>query len=228
MIGDKNKKSCKQCDADGARLYESYSFLSVGEITEPVQSWLCVLCARLTRRTMLEERAAQTVLENDPPQYQLTRDELIAKLDRFWAESGAGEICRGCHEQGTGCCPPMCRHLSTDGCIKKNVFCTSFVCSALLNAISECDPATGRLLRWVKGKAGAAEFRIYEMVTRVPSVDREHARPLLLPNRYPGPLALIGEPIRDSLLALTEEVLEIRRRWREEERQQVAGVQIED
>jgi hypothetical protein len=149
------------------------------------------------------------------------RDELIAALDRFWAESGAGEICRRCHEQGTGCCPPMCRHLGAHGCVRKNVFCTSFVCSALLNAIAECDAETGRLLKWMKRNPGSAEFRVYEMVTRVPAIDREDVRPLAVPERYPGPLKLRGESIRKPLLALAEQVLEIRRRWHKAELAQV-------
>lgn len=227
MSGEKGL-NCQTCGADQARLYESFQFTTVGEPQTPEQNWLCVKCARRERQSLRETRAAQLRNPHYPTQHQLTRDELIEMLDRFWAESGAGEICRRCHQQGTGCCPPMCRYLGAGGCVKKNVFCTSFVCSALLNAISECAPATGRLLKWVKVHAGAVEFRLYEMVTRVPSVDREQARPLLLPNRYPGPLKLMGEPIRDSLLALTEEVLEIRRRWREEERRQVASAPFED
>ncbi len=221
MISVEPKSICQTCGANEARLYEFYSFSNVGEPTEPQQNWLCVKCARRERQAIRETREAQQ-------HSQITRAELIAALDRFWAESGAGEICRRCHEQGTGCCPPMCRHLGASGCLQKNVFCSSFVCSALLNAIAECDPDTGRLLKWVKANPGAAEFRIYEMVTRVLAIDREPARPLTMPEHYPGPLNLTGEPIKDNLLALAQEVLEIRRRWQSEELRQVEDVSFPD
>lgn len=151
------------------------------------------------------------------PADSYTREELIALMDRFWEESGALSICARCHAQGTGCCPPMCRHLSASGCRRKNVFCTSFICSALLNAITECDADTGRLLKWVKQNPGATEFRLYEMVTRVPASDLDDTRPLTLPEYFPGPLALNAAAISAPLAQLADEVLEIRRRWHSEE-----------
>jgi hypothetical protein len=208
---------CEICRANAARRYELYSFSKIGEPTDPRIHWLCVKCARHERQSIQRSRQAQPPDLNDSTRNQITRAGLIAALDRFWAESGAGEICRQCHEQGTGCCPPMCRHLGANGCLKKNVFCTSFVCSALLNAIAECNLETGRLLKWIKQNPGAAEFRIYEMVTRVPAIDREIAYPLVVPDQYPGPLNLSGKAINGDLQALTQEVLEIRRRWRQEE-----------
>jgi hypothetical protein len=219
MMNQAHAELCQTCGADDARLYELYFFTTVGEPVEPGQIWLCVKCARRERQSIREARAAQLQNPNYPT--QLTRAELIAAMDRFWAESGAGEICRRCHEQGTGCCPPMCRHLGAQGCLQKNVFCTSFVCSALLNAIAECDADTARLLKWMKWNPGSAEFRVYEMVTRVPAIDREDTRPLAVPDRYPGPLHLSGEPLKAQLLALADEVLEIRRRWHPEELQEV-------
>ncbi len=225
-MSDETKNTCQTCGVSAARLYELYSFAAVGEPAEPEQRWLCVSCARRERQAVRAKCTAQLLPPNDQLPEQMTRAELIAALDQFWAESGAGEICRRCHEQGTGCCPPMCRHLGSSGCLKKNVFCTSFVCSALLNAIAECDPDTGRLLKWVKRNPGAAEFRLYEMVTRVPVLDREPTRPLAVPEHYPGPLNLVGEQIKDNLLALTEEVLEVRRRWHREELQQVGGTRV--
>ncbi len=222
-MSDEKKSTCQTCGANEARLYEVYSFSAIGEPMEPEYFWLCVKCARRERQSIAEAREAQLRNPNYPTHNQITRAELIAALDRFWVESGAGEICRRCHEQGTGCCPPMCRHLGAAGCLKKNVFCTSFVCSALLNAVAECDADTGRLLTWVKQNSGAAEFRIYEMVTRVPALDREQARPLIVPDRYPGPLKLAGKPIKDTLLALTGEVLEVRRHWHRAELEQVGG-----
>ncbi len=222
MSGETNS-ICQTCGANDARLYELSSFTAVSEPIEPAQNWLCVKCARRERQSLRAAREAQLRNLNYPTHNQLTRNELITALDRFWAESGAGEVCRRCHEQGTGCCPPMCRHLGAHGCLKKNVFCTSFICSALLNAISECDAETGRLLKWVKLNPGSTEFRIYEMVTRVPAIDREPARPLVVPDRYPGPLDLSGEQINQKLLALVEEVLEIRRRWHPEELHEVLG-----
>lgn len=69
-------------------------------------------------------------------------------------------------------------------------------------------------MKWIKQQLGPAEFRVYEMMTRVPAADREPARPLALPTHYPGPLGLgNGSAIREKLDALAEEVLEVRRRW---------------
>ncbi|HWQ34698.1 MAG TPA: hypothetical protein VNQ79_17745 [Blastocatellia bacterium] len=210
--------SCAKCGSAGAREYEQYFFSEVGVPAETGKIWLCVKCARAERRLIRAAQAEQLRAHQLTDDQQVTREELIAAMDRFWAESGAGEICGRCHAQGTGCCPPMCRHLGAHGCLEKNVFCTSFICSALLNAISECDPETGRLLKWMKWNPGSAEFRLYEMVTRVPPVDREQTRPLALPVLYPGPLRLSGAQIREKLLQLADEVLEIRRRWNQLER----------
>jgi len=97
------------------------------------------------------------------------------------------------------------------------------VCGALINAIAQCDAESARTLRWIRREVGPAEFRLYEMMTRVPAKFREPERPLALPARYPGPLALgDGSAIRDSLMAMSKEVLEIRRIWREEELLQCA------
>lgn len=204
----KSPSDCQDCGQPTARVYEQYAYSAVGEPAMIAQFWLCAKCARLRR----QQPAASPNLP-----HALTRAEMITIVDRFWQESGAGEICRRCHEQGTGCCPPMCRYLGATGCLQKNVFCTGFVCSALLNAIAECDAETGRRLKWIKTQVGAAEFRLYEMVTRVPVMDQERVRPLLLPAVYPGPLLLNGADVRDQLLAMTDEVLEIRRRWHAEE-----------
>lgn len=206
---------CQQCETPQARLYEHYSFTEFGVPVEPVNVWLCAKCARAKRREMKSSAMSEI------PAEQISRHDLIAALDRFWAESGALEICRRCHQQGTGCCPPMCRYLSETGCQQKNVFCTGFVCSALLNAIAECDPEIGRAVGWVKKNVAAAEFRIYEMITRVPAVDREKARPLKLPGAYPNVTKLDGQQINTKLLALTEEVLSIRRNWNFAEKKSV-------
>lgn len=157
----------------------------------------------------------------------LSRQELIAELDRFFAASGVFAICAQCHQQGTGCCPPTCRVIGAAGCDPNNkygktVFCTTFVCSALLNAISECDPELGRTLKWIKRELGVAEFHIYEMITRVPAEAREPVRPLALPQRYPQLVDLNGEAIKEKLAALTNEVLEIRRLWSKEEKREKA------
>jgi len=220
--------ACRECKAKSVRLYELYALTTVGEPVEPQRIWLCVQCARRERRALREARRTLPINANDRGDSSLSRDDLIAELDRFWAESGAGEICRRCHEQGTGCCPPMCRHLGKLGCLKKNVFCTSFVCSALLNAIAECDAQKGRLLKWIKSNPGAAEFRVYEMVTRVPALDREEVRPLAVPERYPGPLDLSGRAMKTQLLVLADEVLEIRRRWHQEELGQLLRTKNEE
>ncbi len=217
-----SQAGCEKCGVADAREYAQYFFSATEAPAETVRARLCVKCARAERRTIRATQAEQLSRHQAADDQQVTRDELIAAMDRFWAESGAGEICGRCHAQGTGCCPPMCRHLGAEGCLKKNVFCTSFVCSALLNAISECDPDTGRLLKWMKLNPGAAEFRLYEMVTRVPPVDREQARPLALPVLYPGPLRLSGAQLREQLLKLADEVLDIRRRWNQLEQQPFA------
>ncbi len=180
---------------------------------EPRVQLLCVRCARSLRR---ELQAAPEVAPG------LTRSELIAALDGFFAASGVFDICGRCHAQGTGCCPPTCRVMGAAGCDPNNrygktVFCAAFVCSALLNAISECDPDVGRELKRIKNELGPAEFHIYEMITRVPADAREPVRPLTLPKTYPAPAALDGAKLRERLLALAEEVLEIRRRWRSQE-----------
>lgn len=106
----------------------------------------------------------------------------------------------------------------------KTVFCAAFVCSALLNAISECDAELGRTLKWIKRELGPAEFHIYEMITRVPSGAREPLRPLALPKRYSRLDGLEhGARIREQLLGLTEEVLEIRRLWAAQEANESAA-----
>ena len=188
---------------------------------EEPEAILCVRCARARRKGL-----AATA----PQGSGLTRRELIGELDRLFEASGAFEICRRCHEQGTGCCPPTCRVIGSRGCDDRNrhgktLFCATFVCSALLNAISECDADLGRTLKYLKHELGPAEFHLYEMITRVPSGHREPVQPLILPERYPqtrlepvGPER--GRAIKEKLAALTDEVLEIRKRWHELERRE--------
>jgi hypothetical protein len=207
---------CGVCGAGEAHCYQLVNFGKPNELGDEREFMLCVHCARSERKRLKAE---------PDPAAGLTRQELIAALDRFFASSGASDICRRCHEQGTGCCPPTCRVMGTQGCDPNNkygktVFCAAFVCGALLNAISECDAEAARALKWVKKELGVAEFRIYEMITRVPSPSREPVRPLALPRRYPRPDELEnGGKIKERLNALATEVLEIRRRWRELERQ---------
>jgi hypothetical protein len=215
---------CQSCGAGDARRYQLAGFDKPGEPTDERELLFCARCARAERK-----RLNALPDPEGSPEAGLTRAELIAALDRFFATSGVFDICRRCHEQGTGCCPPSCRVMGAQGCDPNNkygktVFCAAFVCGALLNAISECDAEAGRALKWVKNELGAAEFRIYEMITRVPANAREPVRPLALPRRYPRPVGLEdGERIREKLSALADEVLEIRRQWRELERQEVNG-----
>ena len=211
---------CECCGGGGARRYQLFSFDELEGSSGFHDEREFVLCAGCARREQAQLRAASEQEEG------LTREELIAELDRFFAASGLFEICGRCHQQGTGCCPPTCRVMGAAGCDPANkrgktVFCAAFVCSALLNAISECDPEAGRTLRWIKGELGPAEFHIYEMITRVPAEVREPVRPLALPKRYPRPEGLEnGEEIREKLAALTDEVLALRRQWHElEERE---------
>ena len=209
---------CSSCGNSPSAHYQLASFDLVEKSSDTRDFLLCIRCARNKRRQLLP----------DPVSTEgLTRQELIAELDRFFAASGVFDICARCHEQGTGCCPPTCRVMGAAGCdpnnkFGKTVFCATFVCSALLNAISECDPEIGRTLRWIKTELGAPEFHIYEMITRVPAEARELVRPLALPQRYPRPEGLNGEAIREKLAALAEEVLEVRRLWSEEEKREKA------
>ncbi|MGH9801023.1 MAG: hypothetical protein ACRD82_11715, partial [Blastocatellia bacterium] len=201
MNGGTEKLLCERCGDQSARRYQLFDFDSLDSANNERECLLCVSCARLERKQL----QAQPV-----PADGLTRKELIAALDRFFAASGVFEICARCHQQGTGCCPPTCRVMGAAGCdpnnkFGKTVFCTTFVCSALLNAISESYAETGRTLKWVKRELGEAEFHIYEMITRVPAESREPVRPLILPRRYPEPTGLNGEAIKEKLAALTEE-----------------------
>src|SRR5499426_480882 len=202
------------CQSCGARAAHRYQLIGLGKFGEPGDErefTLCVRCARAERKRL----SVRPVTDGE-----LTRGELIAALDRFFASSGVFDVCRRCHEQGTGCCPPTCRVMGAQGCdpndrYGKTVFCAAFVCGALLNAISECDAEAGRALKWVKTELGASEFHIYEMITRVPALSREPVRPLALPRRYRQPAGLEnGGMIKEELSALAPEVLEIRRRWR--------------
>jgi hypothetical protein len=208
---------CQSCGARTARRYQLTGFGKFGEPGDEREFMLCVRCARAERKRL----NART-----DPDEGLTRGEMIAALDRFFASSGVFDICRRCHEQGTGCCPPSCRVMGANGCDPNNrrgktVFCAAFVCGALINAISECHAETARALKWVKTELGPAEFHIYEMITRVPAPLRDPVRPLALPRRYPIPKALEnGAGIKEKLNALAPEVLEIRRRWSELERRE--------
>ena len=210
--------ACERCGNPSARRYQVFSVDFSMAAEGEQEHLLCVACARQERK----QRRNHPVTNDG-----LTRSELITELDRFFADSGVFDICAGCHQQGTGCCPTTCRVMGTAGCdpnnkFGKTVFCAAFVCSALLNAISEYDPEIGRTLRRIKTELGAPEFHIYEMITRVPAEAREPVRPLVLPQRYPKPVGLNGEAIKEKLDALTEEVLEIRRRWSEEEKREKA------
>ncbi len=207
---------CDGCGVGGANRYHLRNFGVFGDQGDDRESRLCARCARAERKRLKAE---------PDPETGLTREELIGELDHFFTSSGVFDICRRCHEQGTGCCPPTCRVMGTSGCDPNNkygktVFCATFICGALLNAISECDAEAGRALKWAKNELGVAEFRIYEMITRVPAEAREPVRPLNLPRRYPRLEGLDdGDRIKEKLSALAPEVLEIRRRWREIERQ---------
>jgi hypothetical protein len=219
--------TCQSCGAEGARRYQLVSFAQFGEPGDEREFMLCARCARAERKRLNSRPDS-----DGGPDGKLTRVEMIAALDRFFASSGVFDICRRCHEQGTGCCPTTCRVMGANGCDPNNrhgktVFCATFICGALLNAISECDAEAGRALKWMKTELGRAEFRVYEMITRVPEKARDPVRPLALPRRYPYPTAFApfaplknGAGIKEMLSALAPEVLEIRRRWREFERQE--------
>lgn len=207
--------ACADCGAKSSHRYRRFRFGEIGESCDHEDRELCVRCARAERRLITKFNSG------NEDSAGVSREELIAELDRYFEESGAAEICNLCHRQGTGCCPVSCRTLSDQGCTRKNLWCSAFVCSALMNALAQCDPESARTLRWARREIGPAEFRVYEMMTRVPAKFRETERPLTMPARYPGPLALgSGIAIRDSLMAMSKDVLEIRRIWHEEELRQ--------
>jgi hypothetical protein len=212
-----SRQDCQHCGAAGAirgQRFDPAPYPAPGRVEE---TWLCRKCLRRHRRELPVIPAADLPQSPDPAGRELTRRELIARLDRFCAAAGLFEVCARCHQQGTGCCPPTCRVMGTAGCDPQNrygktVFCAAFLCSALLNAIREIDPETGRILAWVKREIGPTEFHLYEMITRVPADAREPERPLQLPARYPAPpLDGRAELIRAGLVALTAEILAIRR-----------------
>jgi hypothetical protein len=207
--------TCQSCGAGGAHHYHHFEFGAGNVSPHEHELVLCVRCARADRKRQQNETA---------PSEGFTRQELIAVLDNFFEASGVFDICRRCHEQGTGCCPTTCRVMGAHGCDPNNkygktVFCAAFVCGALLNAISECDAEIGRTLKRVKSEFGPAEFRLYEMITRVPSKAREPVLPLVLPKYYPPPVGLEdGGKIKDGLAALADEILGVRRRWHQEDK----------
>ncbi|NOT59425.1 MAG: hypothetical protein HOP19_04280 [Acidobacteria bacterium] len=198
---------CQQCGAADAHTFHQWTFATLRELALVTEQQLCTACARSHRQQLRQTPSTQT---------GLTRDELIAQLDQFFTTSGVFDICRRCHEQGTGCCPPTCRILQapgqSNGCQSgKTLYCATFLCSALLNAISECDVELGRLLKWLKTEVGVTEWRVYEMFTRVPLEHREPERPLILPESYPLLPTLEGQLLRHQLMSLADEVLALRR-----------------
>ena len=213
---------CENCGSSAAHGYQTVRPAAYPAPATTTEQRLCPACARRTRRQLITisrrpEADSQTSASGSPSWGD--RQELIARLDQFFAEAGLFEICARCHEQGTGCCPPTCRVMGSHGCdphnrYGKTVFCAAFICSALLNAISEVDPECGRILRWVKEQLGPAEFHLYEMITRVPAAHREPERPLLLPTAYPlPPLTGHAAKLREGLRPLIGEILAVRRLW---------------
>lgn len=225
---------CQECQRPAARRYQDYAIVPVAtpgrfdlEVVE--EGWRCPRCARAARRALPSPGASSPEVAGP----LLSRRELIDRLDAFFAESGVHEICARCHRQGTGCCPPSCRVMGSAGCdpthpTGKTVFCATFLCSALLNTISELDPALGRSLQQSKKVLGTPEFHLYQLITRVPRAERETEIPLRLPERYPLPEGLDrGPDLRPSLIALAEEVLAIRRLWQKEEREEISRLAFE-
>jgi hypothetical protein len=212
-ITEKFSAACQSCGAGSAHRYQFFEFGDGSESHDEHELVLCVSCARAERKRRQNE---PTLADG------LARQELITELESFFEASGVFDICRRCHEQGTGCCPTTCRVRGAHGCDTNNqygktVFCAAYVCGALLNAISECDAEIGRALKFIKREFGPVEFRIYEMIARVPANAREPVRPLALPKSYPRPVGLLvgldGGKIKASLSALVDEILEMRRQW---------------
>lgn len=191
---------CTQCGKANAHRYQTLSIESVGAPAVASIESLCVACARKRRGEAAEAQG-------------VPRQSWIDELNNFFEESGLHSICAQCHQQGTGCCPPTCRRLTGEGCREKTVWCAAFVCSALLLAVEECDPQIARKLKWARREVGPSEYRLYEIITRVPSEHQEPERMLAIPRRLPGPMVLDGRGIRNQLTSLTGNVLELRRHW---------------
>lgn len=206
--------TCEECGAETGVKFEACEFAQGRHERSDQIFILCVACARKKRRTELPILTYAV---------GLTRAALIAQLDHFFLTSGIFEICSRCHAQGTGCCPPTCRVLGDRGCDQNNkygktIFCSAFICSALLNALAECNAQIARKLHWLKREVGPVEFRIYEMISRTPACERETERILTLPQSYPHIEELNdGTALKQNLLQLADEVLSIRRQWKEEQ-----------
>jgi hypothetical protein len=225
----RSPSTCQRCDQPRARHYQRYRFVAPTGVADPDleivdEGLLCVACARARR--YVQPPSSDSFPENRP---RVSREELIARLDAFFAASGVHEICARCHQQGTGCCPSSCRVLGEAGCdpdhpFGKTVFCATFLCGALLQAITECDPALGRSLRYTKTVLGDPEFHLYQLITRVPRAAQNPEIPLQLPRAYPLPEGLTqGPSLRTTLLPLAEEVLALRRLWQEVERREACS-----
>ena len=140
------------------------------------------------------------------------RMRFLSSLDEFFQQSGVLEICARCHEQGTGCCPSSCRRLTAEGCSQKVVWCGTFLCSALLGALRECSPEGARMFTWLKKEIGAGEWRLFELVSRMPAAERNAEHHIALSTQYPA-LDVLNNAvaIRPKLVALTGEILELRK-----------------
>src|SRR5262245_55291188 len=78
---------CQSCGASAARRYQLVGFGKPGKQSDERESLLCARCVRAERKRL----EALPDLEDG-----LTRQELIATLDRFFASSGVFDICRRC------------------------------------------------------------------------------------------------------------------------------------
>lgn len=192
-------EKCQDCGNPGARRYVFWLFQSASEPANQIRKALCHDC-----------RKSLTARENESRNADRLR--FLASLDEFFAQSGVLEICAQCHAQGTGCCPSSCRRKTAEGCTQKIVWCGTFLCSALLGALKECSPETAKMFSWLKKEVGPGEWRLFELVSRVPAVEHDAERHIPLSTRYPAVDELNNAvAVRQKLRALTGEILELRR-----------------
>src|SRR5262249_28604364 len=111
---------CQSCGASDAHRYQLVGFGDSRTPNDEREFLLSVRCARAERKRL----GAQP-----DPANGFTREELIAALDRFFESSGVFDICRRCHEQGTGCCPPTCRVIGASGCDPNNKYGKTVFCA---------------------------------------------------------------------------------------------------
>lgn len=202
-------EKCQDCGKPGARWYVFWLFPNPGEPATQIRKILCHDCRK-------------SLTDGENGRRNADRLRFIASLDEFFEQSGVLEICAQCHAQGSGCCPASCRRLTPEGCSQKIVWCGTFLCSALLGALRECSPESARMFDRLKKEVGVGEWRLFELVSRLPAAEQDAERYIPLSTRYPAIDKLNNAvAIRPKLAALTDEILELRRAQHSSESQNI-------